>query len=104
MHILLVEDSVSVGRAMKSLLNACGADITGPVATTTEAYHLIAERNFDAALVHINLRGGERADGLIDRLHSQGVRVVVTAMLVMTAPNIPQWVKQKGELGNAVLP
>src|SRR5271167_2989958 len=76
-RILLVEDSVSVGQAMKSLLNACGADISGPVATTTEAYHLIAERNFDAALVDINLRGGERADGLIDRLHSQGVRVVV---------------------------
>ena len=31
----------------------------------------------DVVLVDFNLRGGERADGLIDRLHGQGVRVIV---------------------------
>ncbi len=77
MQILLVEDSSIVGAAMKDLLQACGANVAGPVATTAEADHLLTENLPDAALVDINLRGGERADGLIDRLHDRGVRVVV---------------------------
>jgi CheY-like chemotaxis protein len=78
-RILLVEDSLSLGEAMKSLLQACRADVIGPVVSTAEADRLISENLPDAALVDINLRGGERADGLIDRLHDQGVRVVVTS-------------------------
>jgi DNA-binding LytR/AlgR family response regulator len=62
---------------MKDLLEACGADVAGPVATMVEADRLISENLPDAALVDINLRGGEQADGLIDRLHDRGVRVVV---------------------------
>ena len=38
-----------------------------------------AEQPPDVALVDFNLRGGERADSLIERLHDQGVRVVVTS-------------------------
>jgi CheY-like chemotaxis protein len=79
LRVLLVEDSLSVGEAMKSLLQACGAKVAGPVATTVEADRLISENLPDAALVDVNLRGGEQADGLIDRLHDQGVRVVVTS-------------------------
>jgi DNA-binding response OmpR family regulator len=79
MRILLVEDSFNLGAAMKSLLQSCGADVAGPVATTADADSLIAENLPDVALVDINLRGGERADGLINRLHGQGVRVVVTS-------------------------
>ena len=76
-QILLVEDSFILGAAMKDLLQACAADVAGPVATMAEADRLISENLPDAALVDINLRGGERADGLIDRLHDRGVRVVV---------------------------
>ena len=76
-QILLVEDSSVVGAAMKDLLEACGGDVAGPVATIAEADRLISKNLPDAALVDINLRGGERADGLIDRLHDRGVRVVV---------------------------
>jgi CheY-like chemotaxis protein len=78
-RVLLVEDSLSLGQAMKGLLQACRAEVTGPIATTTEANRLISEHDFDAALVDINLRGGERAAALIDRLHDQGVRIVATS-------------------------
>jgi CheY-like chemotaxis protein len=77
-RILLVEDSWQLGMALKSLLHALGADVAGPVATSAEAERLVAERVPDVALVDFNLRGGERAFGLIDRLHDQGIRVVVT--------------------------
>ena len=53
--------------------------LVGPVATKAEADRLISESLPDAALVDVNLRGGERADCFIDRLHDQGVRVAVTS-------------------------
>jgi DNA-binding NtrC family response regulator len=75
--ILLVEDSWHVGNAIKRLLRALGADVAGPAATIADADSLIAERTPDVAIVDINLRGGERATDLIDRLHEQRIPVVV---------------------------
>jgi DNA-binding NtrC family response regulator len=77
--VLLVEDSWHLGVAMKRLLQLLGADVAGPAATTAEAERLIAERIPDVALVDFNLRDNELADGLIDRLHDRGVRVIVTS-------------------------
>jgi DNA-binding NtrC family response regulator len=74
----LVEDSWHVGIALKNLLRAWGADVDGPVATSAQAERLVADHAPDVALVDFNLRGGERANGLIDRLHDQGIRVIVT--------------------------
>ena len=127
-RILLVEDSLSLGEAMKSLLQACRADVIGPVASAAEADRLISKNLPDAALVDINLRGGERSDGLIDRLRDQGVRVVVTsgctdlplaprnvaatlskpfseaqffaALLAMATPKMPQHVNRKRKPGS----
>jgi CheY-like chemotaxis protein len=78
-RILVVEDSWQLAMALKSLLQACGAEVSGPVATSADALRLVAEQKPDAALVDFNLRGGERADGLIDKLHEQGIYVVVTS-------------------------
>jgi DNA-binding NarL/FixJ family response regulator len=64
--------------ALKSLLQALGADVDGPAATTAEAERLVSEHAPDVALVDFNLREGERAYGLIDRLLDQGIRVVMT--------------------------
>lgn len=79
LHILVVEDSADLGVAVASLLQACAAEVAGPVATTADAYRLIDGRLPDVALIDIHLRAGERADELIARLHDQGVRVVVTS-------------------------
>jgi len=75
--ILLVEDSWHVGKAMKTLLHVLGADVAGPAATSVDAERLVAERNPDVAIVDINLRGGERANDLIDRLYERGIPVIV---------------------------
>jgi CheY-like chemotaxis protein len=79
LRVLVVEDSWNVGMAMQSLLRAWGAEVLGPAATTADAERLIAERAPDVALVDVNLRGGELAYGMIDRLHEQGIRVVVVS-------------------------
>ena len=85
--ILLVEDSWHLGKAMKTLLQVLGADVAGPAATTADAERLVAERTPDVALVDINLREGERANDLIDRLHEQGIPVIVlTGYAVVSLP------------------
>jgi len=54
-----------------------GADVAGPAATSVDAERLVAERTPDVAIVDINLRDGERANHLIDRLHEQRIPIVV---------------------------
>jgi CheY-like chemotaxis protein len=77
LRVLVVEDSWQVSAAMKRLLEACGANVAGPAATTADAARLVSERRIDVALVDIHLRGGELAYDLIDQLHAQGIRIVV---------------------------
>ena len=76
-RILLVEDSWHVGNAIKRLLRALGADVAGPTATIADAERLIAERKPDVAIVDINLREGERANPLLDRLQEESIPVIV---------------------------
>jgi DNA-binding NtrC family response regulator len=79
MRVLLVEDSWQLGMALKSLLRSFDAEVDGPVATTADAERLISEHVPDAAIIDINLRQGERSYGLIDRLISLDVPVIVTS-------------------------
>jgi DNA-binding NtrC family response regulator len=76
-RVLIVEDSWDVGTGLKMLLEAWGAEIVGPVATTADARRLVSERATDVALVDINLRNGEQSYQLIDWLHERNIRVVV---------------------------
>ena len=77
LRILLVEDSWHVGKAMKNLLQLCGAEVAGPAASGAEAESLFAAQVPDLALVDFHLRDGELATGLINRLHDRGVPVIV---------------------------
>jgi DNA-binding response OmpR family regulator len=76
-RILLVEDSWHVGNAIKRLLRALGADVAGPAATIADAERLIAEGKPDVAIVDINLRNGEQANPLLDRLQEERIPVIV---------------------------
>ena len=90
LRILVVEDSWQLAMALKSLLQAYSADVSGPVATAADAQRLASEQKPDAALVDFNLRGGERADVLIDWLYEQGVYVIVTSGYAVL-PVVPRY-------------
>ena len=95
-RILLVEDSWHVGNAIKRLLRALGADVAGPAATIADAERLVAERAPDVAIVDINLRDGERANTLIDRLQQQRIPVVViTGYTAVSLPGKVEAILQK---------
>lgn len=77
LRVLIVEDAWDIGVGLKELLEAWGAIVAGPVATCADAQRLLFESIPDVALMDINLRRGERSYDLIERLHDEGVRVVV---------------------------
>jgi len=79
LRILVVEDSWNVGVAMKRLLQALGASVAGPAATTADAERLISEQMPDVSLVDFSLRNGELAHGLIEKLNRHGVPVIVVS-------------------------
>jgi CheY-like chemotaxis protein len=79
LRVLVVEDSWHVATAIQSLLRSFGAEVAGPVASTADAERLLAEQLPHVAIVDINLRGGELAYGLIDKLNELAVRVIVVS-------------------------
>jgi CheY-like chemotaxis protein len=79
LRVLVVEDSWHVATAIESLLRSFGAEVAGPVASTAHAERLLAEQLPDVAIVDINLRGGELAYDLIDKLNDLAVRVIVVS-------------------------
>ena len=62
-------------------------EVSGPAATTADAWLLATEQKPDLALVDINLRG-ELAYDLIDQLHAQGARIVVLSGYAVLASRI----------------
>jgi|SoiMethySBSTD1v2_1073268.scaffolds.fasta_scaffold14988_9 DNA-binding response OmpR family regulator len=77
-HVLVVEDTWHVAKALKSALEQVGMHVSGPAATTAEAKRLVAGHLPAVAVVDVNLKR-EMACDLIDDLHQQGVRVVVVS-------------------------
>ena len=77
LRVLVVEDSWRVATAIESLLRSFGAEVAGP--DTADAERLLAEQLPHVAVVDINLRGGELAYDLIDKLNDLAVRVIVVS-------------------------
>src|SRR5215813_15565710 len=77
LRVLVVEDSWHVSTGLKMLLEAYGATVNGPVATTADAMRLVSESTPDVAIVDISLRDGELSYELIASLQDRGIRIVV---------------------------
>jgi DNA-binding response OmpR family regulator len=77
-HVLVVEDTWHVAKALKVALENLGMHVSGPAATVAQAKRLVAARAPAIAVVDMNLKR-ELACGLIDELHGQGIGVVVVS-------------------------
>jgi DNA-binding response OmpR family regulator len=71
---------------VKKHLELLGAKVTGPAATTAEAEGLLNEHPPDVALVDLHLRDGELSNGLVARLHEQGVPVIMLSGSFSSSP------------------
>lgn len=82
MRVLVVEDTWQVAKALKSVLEQMGMDVSGPAATTAAARRLAAEHTPSIAVVDVNL-GGETSCALIEELCDQNIRVIVISGYAM---------------------
>jgi DNA-binding response OmpR family regulator len=71
-RVLIVEDEYFVANDLEEALKACGANVVGPIADYSEAYHQAVHDQFDLALLDINLRNKETYP-IADELIRQGV-------------------------------
>jgi CheY-like chemotaxis protein len=85
-RVLVVEDSWDVSRRVTTLLEAHGAEVVGPVATTNDARRLCSQNTPDVALVDINLRTGELSYGLIDEMRAMGIPIIVITGYANASP------------------
>ena len=83
--VLIVEDSWLLAEQVESWLSDDGVAITGKAATTNDALLLAQSERPGFALVDLNL-GGELADGLIEKLVSRGIKIVVVTGYSNAAP------------------
>lgn len=69
-HILVVEDEMTIVTMIEDTLSKIGADIVGPCARLDAALRLAMEAQIDAAVLDLNIRGGNSypvADILTER-------------------------------------
>jgi len=86
-RILIIEDEHIVAEALSRALRLSGAEVVGMAATVDQALELLASKQFDGALLDINLRG-VRAFAVADRLIDRGLPFVFTTGY--SAPVIPK--------------
>jgi DNA-binding NtrC family response regulator len=79
LSLLIVEDEVLLRKQLAAFLERVGMDVTG-VATLAAARQMLAEFNFDYALLDVNL-----PDGLGTDLLKENAFAAHTAVIVMTA-------------------
>jgi CheY-like chemotaxis protein len=73
-RILVVEDEYLIAMDLKRWLRGAGVEVIGPVPSVDQALDLIEEGNaLDAAVLDINLGGGEVVYPAADRLSALGV-------------------------------
>lgn len=71
--VLIVEDEPLIAMMLEDFLGALGKKIIGPADTCAEALTLIAQGGIDAAILDVNLRGGETSDAIADALVVAGI-------------------------------
>ncbi|RST31304.1 response regulator [Sphingomonas ginkgonis] len=76
LRLLIVEDEYMVATHLEMLLENCGCEVVGPVATVDKALELMEAERLDGVLLDANLNGISSAP-LADFLNARSVPFVV---------------------------
>lgn len=71
--ILVVEDEPLIAMMLEDVLDMLGHRVEGPVDSVAEALVRVGNGGFDAAILDVNLRGGEQSWAVADALAEKGV-------------------------------
>jgi len=72
-RILIVEDEPLIAMMLEDYLESMGKQVAGTADMVAPALELIAAGGIDAAILDVNLRGGERSWAVADALAERGV-------------------------------
>ena len=76
MRVLLVEDEPLIAMMLEDFLDALDKQHAGTVDSVAAALPLVEAGGFDAAILDVNLRGGEKSFAVADALAAKGVPFV----------------------------
>lgn len=71
--ILIVEDEPLIAMMLEDFLETLGCGAVGPCDTVAAGLDAVGEGGFDAAILDLNLRGGETSAAIADALDATGV-------------------------------
>ena len=72
-NILIVEDEPLIAMMLEDFLEVLGKTMAGTADTIADALALIEAGGVDAAILDVNLRGGEKSWAIADALAARGI-------------------------------
>ncbi|WP_448660379.1 response regulator [Sphingomonas sp. CJ99] len=72
-RILIVEDEPLIAMMLEDFLDMLSHGVVGPADAVDKAAALVQSGGFDAAIVDVNLRGGEQSWPVADALDAAGI-------------------------------
>ncbi|KHA64177.1 MULTISPECIES: response regulator [Sphingomonas] len=75
-QILIVEDEPLIAMMLEDFLEVLDKGVAGSVDTVADALHRISAGGVDAAILDVNLRGGEKSTPIAERLAEGGIPFV----------------------------
>ena len=76
-RILLVEDEPLIAMMLEDVLETLDRQVAGTADSVAAALDLVAAGGFDAAILDVNLRGGEKSWPVADALAARGTPFVI---------------------------
>lgn len=76
-RILIVEDEPLIAMMLEDFLDTLGKKLAGTADNIADALQLVAAGGIDAAILDVNLRGGEKSWPIADALAEKGVPFVL---------------------------
>jgi DNA-binding response OmpR family regulator len=78
-RILIVEDEPLIAMMLEDFLDALDHRVVGTADSVDTALPHVAEGGIDAAILDVNLRGGEKSWPVADALHEAGIPFVLAS-------------------------
>ncbi|WP_448503205.1 response regulator [Sphingomonas sp.] len=76
-RILIVEDEPLIAMMLEDFLDILGKEVAGTAETVQSALDCVAKGGIDAAILDVNLRGGEKSWPVADALADKGIPFVL---------------------------
>ncbi|WP_033919855.1 response regulator [Sphingomonas sp. 37zxx] len=76
-RVLIVEDEPLIAMMLEDFLDALDRDVAGTAETVQTALELVQAGSVDAAILDVNLRGGEKSWPVADALAAAGIPFVL---------------------------